>query len=264
MTERQSNSPPGSADRANGRSSPDGGSCCNGGHAAAGGEPASEIRCRWQESIALHLLGALSPRESIELDEHLTTECPACTAELDGVSHTLAELDLAEIASMPEASLPKPSPQLRARLVAKVADESKTRKSTDPARTWQRWKNVPTQSSPGAMNPGLATIAAAEDTWESTGMKGVTVKPLFVDAERRFVSMLVRMEPGSSYPGHRHAGNEECFVVSGDIKVGERVLHAGDYQVAEEGSIHGVQSTEEGCVLFIVSSQDDELVDGAR
>jgi hypothetical protein len=38
------------------------------------------------------------------------------------------------------------------------------------------------------------------------------------------------------------------------------VLCAGDYQFAAGGSEHRVQSTEGGCLLLIVSSQDDELI----
>jgi anti-sigma factor ChrR (cupin superfamily) len=74
--------------------------------------------------------------------------------------------------------------------------------------------------------------------------------------------MLVRMDPGSSYPGHLHAGVEECFVLEGELRVGEEVLRRGDYQRADEGSEHGIQWTEKGCLLLIVSSQDDELTGG--
>jgi len=38
-------------------------------------------------------------------------------------------------------------------------------------------------------------------------------------------------------------------------------MHAGDYQRVEVGSEHPVQSTENGCLLFIVSSLHDELLE---
>jgi anti-sigma factor ChrR (cupin superfamily) len=70
-----------------------------------------------------------------------------------------------------------------------------------------------------------------------------------------------RMEAGASSPPHRHAGREECYVLEGELDVeGGASMRAGDYQVADEGSVHGVQSTRGGCTLLIVSSQDDELV----
>jgi anti-sigma factor ChrR (cupin superfamily) len=77
--------------------------------------------------------------------------------------------------------------------------------------------------------------------------------------------MLVRMEAGTSYPAHRHAGFEECFVLAGDLEIegepGEAALEmrAGDYQRMEGGSRHARQSTRAGCLLFITSSREDEL-----
>jgi anti-sigma factor ChrR (cupin superfamily) len=61
-------------------------------------------------------------------------------------------------------------------------------------------------------------------------------------------------------PPHIHRGIEECYVLEGDLEMGGHKLHAGDYQFAFEDSLHGVQSSEDGCLLLIVSSQDDELV----
>jgi anti-sigma factor ChrR (cupin superfamily) len=68
------------------------------------------------------------------------------------------------------------------------------------------------------------------------------------------------MDAGSSYPRHVHNGAEECLVLEGDIRMGDAVLHAGDYQYAPPDTLHGVQSTEKGCLLLITSSLSDELV----
>jgi anti-sigma factor ChrR (cupin superfamily) len=88
----------------------------------------------------------------------------------------------------------------------------------------------------------------------------VFTKQLYVDPARDTVTMLVRMEPGSSYPPHRHGGPEECLVVEGDLRVGDVVLQAGDYQCAAGDSTHDVSTTVNGCILLIVSSQYDELL----
>jgi anti-sigma factor ChrR (cupin superfamily) len=73
--------------------------------------------------------------------------------------------------------------------------------------------------------------------------------------------MLVRMAAGTSYPGHRHARAEECLVVQGDLHVGDDlVMHAGDFQRAEPGSVHVPQWTERGCLLLVTSSVDDDLL----
>ena len=93
-------------------------------------------------------------------------------------------------------------------------------------------------------------------------MEGISVKRLFSDPDRKTVTMLVRMAAGTSYPTHRHAGAEECYVLEGDLHVGEElVLNAGDYQRAGEDSIHLRQWTQDGCLLFILSSTEDELLE---
>ena len=112
--------------------------------------------------------------------------------------------------------------------------------------------------------PFLATLplafVAAEGPWEATAVPGIEARKLFVDEPNDRVTMLVRMAPGAAYPSHRHAGPEECYVLQGDLRTGDVVQHAGEYQRAAMGSVHPSQSTEGGCVLLIVSSLHDTLL----
>jgi quercetin dioxygenase-like cupin family protein len=203
--------------------------------------------CAWDGSAELHLLGVSSEGESAAWHRHREAGCARCDAELASASRALASLDLAfALEAAPQA---EPPPELRARLLERIQAE----RSATEGQVWKRWRGD------ARTEGGLSTIRADEGAWQSTAFDGVDVKPLSVDARRRFVTMLVRMAPGSSYPGHRHAGREECYVLSGELKVGDRVLRQGDYQLADTGSQHGVQSSDTGCCLLIVSSQDDEL-----
>jgi len=52
-------------------------------------------------------------------------------------------------------------------------------------------------------------------------------------------------------------------VLEGVLNVGDLRMKAGDHQRAAAGSAHVVQSTDSGCLLFIVSSLRDELLPGA-
>jgi len=122
-----------------------------------------------------------------------------------------------------------------------------------PLQLWKSWTT-------GTQPEDLVIQHREAGAWEATGVEGVEVKRLFVDAGRGYVTMLVRMAAGSTYPSHRHAGYEECYVLQGDLSVGDTVLQAGDYQRAKGGSVHTIQSTKNGCTLFIVSSQHDELL----
>jgi quercetin dioxygenase-like cupin family protein len=218
--------------------------------------------CAWRDAATLHLLGGLSPVESQAYVDHLP-HCGACAEELELARAAVARVDLStsEIEAQRVDSAQAAS-RVRERLLERIAREPAVpAASASVDRAWQRWSGERGAAHvPDALAPGLHSVAASQGAWEPSGVEGIEVKRLAVDAARRYVTMLVRMAPGTEYPGHRHAGAEECYVISGDIKVGERVLRTGDYQLAAAGSTHGVQSTEQGCTLFIVSSQDDELV----
>ncbi len=250
--------------------------------------------CPWQESLAAHALGALARHELPGVLEHLAGGCGACNAEHGELLDTLAIMDEAEAregfgiaAGAPSGAgpgIPGPGPTIKARLLealAKTPQDAAARSSAAgdsastvghpavrpgaPAREFHRPWRLAEAKSPSSHESadGLTTVPGAgseNDGFERTGIEGIETKTLFVDPTRRRVSMMVRMAPGTSYPAHRHAALEECFVVAGELHVGERLLRAGDYQVAAQHSIHEVQSTERGCLLFIVSSQDDELV----
>ena len=70
---------------------------------------------------------------------------------------------------------------------------------------------------------------------------------------------MFRMAPGTSYPSHVHDGAEECYVLEGDLHVGDVVLGPGDFQRATPGSHHVEQRTDGGCLLLVNSSLSDEM-----
>ncbi len=87
------------------------------------------------------------------------------------------------------------------------------------------------------------------------------VKSLHVDPATQYMTSLVRMAPGSKYPAHRHSGAEQCLVLEGDVRLGDVALAAGDYERAEAETIHGTIETKSGCLLLIISSQRDEILE---
>ncbi|MEZ5977412.1 MAG: cupin domain-containing protein [Planctomycetota bacterium] len=127
------------------------------------------------------------------------------------------------------------------------------------AQPWRAWLD----SGARTRSDGFSVSFERDAEFEPTSHPGVRTRRLAVDPSARQVTMLVEMQPGSSYPPHRHGGPEECFVLSGDLQVGDDLeMRTGDFQRAEKGSIHPVQSTRGGCLLLIVSSVDDELLAG--
>ncbi len=210
----------------------------------------SALACPWLDGLALYVAGSVTAEECSGLVEHLASGCPFCLAEQGRLEEGWATKDASD--AQDGAVAPVPRDGLRARLHS----ESKPIPMRDFDRPWRSLMSAPVEVLAGE----LAMVRGGKAGYEPTGIEGIEIKPLHVDSARRRLTMLIRMAPNTSYPPHRHASTEECFVVSGEIRVGGRVLYAGDYQVAAEGLIHGVQSTDTGCVLLIISSQDDELL----
>ena len=95
---------------------------------------------------------------------------------------------------------------------------------------------------------GLLTVRDSTGDWIETS-PGNSIKILRSDDET--MSMLVRLEPGTTFPRHYHPADEETFVVEGETWFGDIHLVAGDYHLAPKGTTHGEVRTETGCILLI-------------
>jgi anti-sigma factor ChrR (cupin superfamily) len=196
------------------------------------GEPA--------ETAALYLAGALPAPERAAFEAYLATGGRA-------YDDALRELSAAAVALgrlFPPAAL---DPALRDALLRRVAPSCR-----DQATPLRR------QLQGRAVDPAGHVLQRAQGSgWEDTAVPGVRLRVLALDAAADRFTALVRMAPGAAYPGHRHGGPEECFVLEGDLRHGAQVMRAGDYEWAPAGSDHGPQTTAGGCLLLIHSSLSD-------
>jgi anti-sigma factor ChrR (cupin superfamily) len=197
-----------------------------------------------EELAALDAVGALPPEEAARFEAHLLAGCEACRAERRVFERVTAALAAA-------ADPATPAPGTREALLRRLGMGPEPSASTSPLR--QHFQ----EASPGQE---LVIRRSDESPWEPTEIPGVQVRTLFVDRGHNQFTALVRMAPGTSYPPHLHSGPEECFVLEGDLHVGAEVMRAGDYQRAPAGSRHGVQHTEQGCLLLVTASLTDVFV----
>ena len=203
--------------------------------------------------VALYLAGGMSKSEMIDFDRRLDDpDDPArrVLAELEPVIQSMMnhEQDLSNL----------PSTELRERLLAQIADDIADKQdevapSQKQQHQWADWENE-------QANQGLYTLRADEGEWLPTDIDGIEVRNLYVDKKANRMTAMFRMAAGTSYIPHVHDDYEECYVLQGDLHVGDLVMKPGDYQRAEAGSLHGPQRTEGGCVLLITSSMTDEHV----
>lgn len=112
---------------------------------------------------------------------------------------------------------------------------------------------------PRPSSNGLTFVKASEGTWRGIG-QGVTAKLLAFDPVSRRTTTLLRFLPGTSYAPHRHAAVEELYVLEGGCSIAGREMAVGDYHRAEAGTVHHDTSTEEGCLLLVISSPQNEML----
>lgn len=191
------------------------------------------------EQAALYVAGALTHAETAEFEQRLANGDAAVRAALGEYSSVATALGGGQSVAPPASARDK-----LLRLIDSTPQHS--------PQVWKVW------NADRAANT-VYTVRANEGTWEETGVPGVRVRKLFVDHDRNQFTAVVKMEPGTSWPRHRHDGPEECMVLEGELYVGDMVMKKGDFQRAEPDSHHCIQRTETGCTLLIVSSLSDEV-----
>jgi quercetin dioxygenase-like cupin family protein len=174
-----------------------------------------------QALVLADAIGALDPDERRDLEARLAALPSSARAEVAHLYDTSVEIAAS-------ASGEEPSPAVRDALLARI----------------------------GALSNH--TITACEGAWVEK-LPGVRMKILAIDRARDRVTMLLRGEPGSRYPAHRHSGPEECYVISGSLVIEGQFLRAGDFHHAEGDSDHGEAWTDEGMEVLLVAAASDYL-----
>lgn len=184
-------------------------------------------RCDQTELVSAYVLHALAESEAAAVESHIVA-CPRCRQELE----TLRPIVNAFV-SWPTDVL-RPSASLQTRLAQRIAAE--------------------TDKEPVLPEGSRYT----EPEWDEVA-PGIFCKLLATDAEKRRVSMLVRLAPGVAYPPHTHAGVEELHLLDGELWIDERKLHPGDYNRAEPGTGDKRVWSETGCTCVLITSTEDRL-----
>lgn len=177
--------------------------------------------------LHLYVLQALPPEESAAAKAQIAA-CAECRRELE----TLRPI-VQSFAGWATDVL-RPAESLWDRLAARIAGET------------------------GAPPFAAPSKAPAKPEWEQAA-PGIHVKILAHNAATDTVSMLVRLDPGTDYPGHTHAGTEELHLLHGILHVDERTLYPGDFIHAEAGSVDRRVWSVTGCTCFLMTSMKDAI-----
>ncbi|HKX91085.1 MAG TPA: cupin domain-containing protein [Sphingomicrobium sp.] len=184
-------------------------------------------RCSQSETTSAYALRALPRAEAVEAEAHIAS-CFTCRRELD----ELRAVTLRFGAWPTDVAAPPTS--LHRRLADRIAAETGAEPVVSTAPEW------------------------SEPAWEKVA-PGIECKLLATDEQRHRVSMLVRLEPGASYPPHTHAGVEELHLLDGELWIDERKLVPGDYNYGAPGAGDDLVWSETGCTCVLVTSTRDIL-----
>jgi anti-sigma factor ChrR (cupin superfamily) len=191
---------------------------------------------------ALQALDILDESERGAFAEKLK-ESAELTSELAPLESTIAAIAYT-VPPVPVA------PDLKNRLLQRIAQLPPT-----PAES----ANIkPIVTSPTENNTPSLIVRSHDVKWKSYGVPGVSFGKLYIDKKKREITCLMRLEPGVTFPMHRHAASEEVLVLEGDLIVEGEICHQGDYIRSVPGSTHS-PLTQGGCLLLMKTSIDNEM-----
>jgi anti-sigma factor ChrR (cupin superfamily) len=188
---------------------------------------------------SLYVIGMLTEDERSDFERHLEEGCAICNSEVESASAALGAL-------AGSAGSPQPS-GMRERFQARLnKEESVMKDSTDHGILLRE--------------AGVVISRTESMQWRPGPFPGVWIKPLYLDQQQQRATSLVRMDPGTRYPSHRHNSAEEVFLLDGDFVVEGQVMRPGDYCHAQPASVHLESYTNAGCMFIISASQSDEIL----
>lgn len=223
-----------------------------------------------EEQAAAYALGALPLEEQVVFEKRLALPQHGLQVTTKGFQAVADQLGFGVQALAPRAALRE---QVLTHIGQEAARDDRMYQSLADRLAFATTPLVPPTSLRGRLLeqvrnevrpsrqaiPPLTFVKASEGEWVEMA-PGVTAKILYFDTISRRATALVRMAPGSMYAPHRHAEPEELYVLEGGCFCGGQELVVGDYHRAEAGTEHHDTSSDNGCLLLIISSPQNEML----
>jgi anti-sigma factor ChrR (cupin superfamily) len=167
-----------------------------------------------RDALPALILGSLDADESHVVLEHVAT-CAECHDAIQKDTQLLSQVLLSDV----DLEIEVPA-SIKQGLMKKI-------------------KEIP-QQKPGVRleRAGVLVVRAPEVPWLDTKLPGMQWRPLSSPRFDDRNMSIFRMKAGCTFPGHRHEGLEELYMLSGTLLVEGMRLNPGDYCRAELGSTH--------------------------
>ncbi len=98
--------------------------------------------------------------------------------------------------------------------------------------------------------------------WQETRYPGIFIHLLWLDeGSSGDAAVLIRMDPGCSYPRHRHVREEDVLILEGSYADERGEYHAGTFLRNPAQSVHSARATGTvPCILFAVARGGIEIL----
>jgi anti-sigma factor ChrR (cupin superfamily) len=197
---------------------------------------------RLLELASLNSLGALDGNEVNEFGQLLAGADAKTRQEIAAWETTAAQL------AHHVRPLATPKASVKETLMRKIAERHATERALEGPGT-HRFDHA----------QGIYTMFPDRIKWSKHPVPGVQIKLLTESKKRGYVTMLMKVDPGTIFPEHHHSGEEECYVLSGSIILNGKQLGVGVLHHGDEDSEHGTLSTVEGALLLLVVAKEDYI-----
>jgi quercetin dioxygenase-like cupin family protein len=109
--------------------------------------------------------------------------------------------------------------------------------------------------------PASKFLGTADMPWRPfEEAPGVSFRVLKTHRPGNGATLMLRFDPDSSYPAHRHPGGEEYYVLDGELIDGPQRYGEGTFVWHPPGSVHRPRS-ELGATVLIFVPEGIELLD---
>jgi len=100
-----------------------------------------------------------------------------------------------------------------------------------------------------------AIVDIAKLPWTTLDFPGISMRVVHEDKKSGGMTVMTKIDPGASIPGHIHTrADETVFVISGDFVENEVEYGPGSFFAAPAGVPHGPHKSRKGCVVLTTFS----------
>lgn len=98
---------------------------------------------------------------------------------------------------------------------------------------------------------GSVYVRPQDMEWTPSQFEGIEMKILYQDQARGEMTVLLRWQPGTTLPFHKHPEIEQSYVIEGSFYDHDGICRAGEFVWRKPQSKHETKSAE-GCVILAV------------